>query len=130
MRRPLLLILILLISKIAICQQTKATSFEVRFKPGYQGLSQNQIIADITNSQFENFRLLNTQIRLNFDNGFDIILLSANELQKLGIINTVSGYQTDFPPNYKLPVFHINQSGQVAAEYPVSKNVKFSRVKR
>jgi hypothetical protein len=126
----LLIILFLFIAKIALCQQTRANSFICHLGPNFKDLTRSEIVSIICNSQFENFRLLNQRVTLNFDNGFDIILLSAQELQQLGLINDLSSYQQAFPPKYKLPVFHVNGKGQIAAAYPVNTDVKYSRGNR
>jgi len=109
--------------------QTLAKSFDYQFHGSSQAFTKNQIDSFICKSNFENFRLQDQRVTLTFDNGFDLILLSANELQQSGVISNASTYQTAFPPNYHLPKFHINQSGQVAAEYQANPNVKFSRKK-
>jgi len=127
MKKTLLSILILFISQITWSQQTNPKSFECQLNQGYQGFTQSEIVSFISQSQFENFRLLDKRVTLNFDNGFDIILLSAKELQQAGLLKDITSYQTSFPPKYQLPVFHLNQKGQIAAGYPVNKNAKYSR---
>jgi hypothetical protein len=128
MKKHLLTILVLFLSTSVFCQ-TPAKSFECNSHGSIQAFSQNKIDSFICRSNFENFRLLDQRVTLTFDNGFDIILLSANELQRSGVISNAASYQAAFPPNYHLPKFHINQSGQIAAEYQANPNVKFSRKK-
>ena len=130
MKRLLPIILLLFISGFARGQDTRANSFECMLNPGYQGFSKNEIIAFICKSHFENFRLLDKRVTLTFDNGFDIILLSAKELQQSGLLTDISAYLPAFPPDFKLPAFHINQSGQIAAAYPVNSKVKYAKAKR
>jgi hypothetical protein len=127
MKRLIPFILFLLVTNAILCQSTNVQSFECRIKSGYQGFTQSEIITFISQSHFENFRLLDKRVTLSFDNGFDIILLSAKELEQSGLLRDVTAYQSDFPPNYILPVFHLNDRGQIAAGYPANKNVKYSR---
>jgi len=129
MVRPLLTIITYCVCQIVCGQQTIPHSFECQLNPGYQEFTAKDITTFICKSQFENFRLLDRRDTLTFDNGFVIVLFSANELQKAGLINNTDSYQSSFPPKYKLPVFHVNTEGQIAAAYPVSNEVKFSRRK-
>lgn len=130
MKTAILAFLLLFTIKTAYCQLGAANGFICQLKQGYQGIGQKDITAIISKVQLENFRLLDQRDTLTFDNGFDIILLSAKELHQSGIITDLTSYLQVFPPNYKLPVFHLNEQGQIAAAYPVSNNVKYSVKKR
>jgi hypothetical protein len=127
MKKLLLTALIFSVYQIARCQQTVPNSFECRVNPGYNEFTAKQITSFICKSQFENFRLLDKRDTLTFDNGFCIILYSATELQKAGLISNAVSYQSKFPSRYTLPVFHINAAGEIAAAYPVRNDVKYSR---
>ena len=116
MKRPLLIFFILLISKLSFCQ-TPIQSFESHLSPNLQGFTKSQIDSFISKAPFENYRLRNRRDTLTFDNGFKIVLMSANEMAQLGLINNTSSYQEAFPANYKLPVFHLTPQGWVMAAY-------------
>lgn len=125
MKKHVLTILVLLLSASVFCQ-TLAKSFECHLSASLQSFTAAQIDTFITKSNLEGFRLLDQRVTLKFDNGFDIVLLSASELQQSGLISNANSYQTAFPANFKLPGFHLNQSGQIAAEYPSNKKFKHS----
>jgi hypothetical protein len=110
---------------MVFCQTlTPAGSFQCRIKtPG--DLSVSQISTYISKISFENYRLRDKQVVLKFDNGFDIVLLSANRIQTMGLIDNAATYQTDFTPAFILPVFHMISDGRVSAAYPVV-NSKYS----
>jgi hypothetical protein len=93
-------------------------------QPTIQGLTQSQIETNISKGNFEQYRLMDKRTTLSFDNGFEVILLSANEAAHLGLIANTAGYQTAYPVSYKLPVFHMDpQQGWTYAAY-APKNTK------
>jgi hypothetical protein len=125
MKKYLLFILTLFLSASIFCQ-TPANSFEYHAHGSIQTFTQNQIDTFISRSNLEGFRLLDQRVTLTFDNGFDIILLSAKELQQLGMLSNTASYQATFPGDFTLPKFHLNPNGQIAAEYPTNKKFKHS----
>ena len=125
MKKYLVLLIVLLIAEFSFCQ-TLGNSFDCQIKPGYQGFTKNEIISFINHSSLENFRLQDRQTTLSFDNNFSIVLLSARELLESGLISDINSYKAAFPPNFVLPKFHLTSTGQIATEYPISKNTKFS----
>ena len=129
MKKYLFIILALFLSASIFCQ-TPTKSFEYHVHGAIQAFTQNQIDTFISRSNLEGFRLLDQRVTLTFDNGFDIILFSAKELQHLGVISNTVSYQAAFPIDFKLPEFHLNQSGQIAAEYPTNKKFKHSNGNR
>ena len=124
MKSPLLIFFVLLISKFAL-SQTPIQSFKSILLPNIQGLTQSQIDTFISKAPFENFRLKDQPDTLSFDNGFRIILLSANEMAKLGLLNNAASYREAFAPLYKLPIFHLTAQGWVMAAYPPIDATKF-----
>ncbi len=66
-------------------------------------------------ADMEQYRLRNKRVRLTFDNGFEIELLTAKELflnnQKINIIT----YETVLAPDAELPVFTVLDSGYLTA---------------
>ena len=94
-----------------------------------QGFNQSQIDSFISKASIENFRLLDKRDTLTFDNGFDIILLSAKELIQLGIIKDATSYEVSFPARYRLPKFHMNEKGMVCAEYFTDNHTKYLKGK-
>ncbi len=124
--KKLILACILFLS-MTVFGQTPQGSFHCMMKPG-QAMSETDINNNISKANFENYRLLDHRVTLTFDNGFDIVLLSANEAQTLGLINNVSSYQATFLPKFQLPVFHMTADGKIGAAYHA--NSKYSTDKR
>jgi len=123
MKKFLPIILVSLISGFAF-SQTALHSFESHLQPTVQGLTQSQIELYISKGNFEPYRLQDKRTTLTFDNGFEIILLSANEAERIGLISNASSYQVDFPKTYKIPVFHMSPQGFVVAAYPANPKSK------
>ena len=128
MKKLILFAAALCISVLAYCQTTPAGSFEFHVK-GSPNISQADIRTNITKLSFENYRLRDHRTILSFDNGFEIILFSANELKEKGIISDASRYQAEFIQGFVMPVFHMTPDGKVSAAYPVI-NSKYSSEKR
>jgi hypothetical protein len=126
MKKPILTVLAFFIS-LLIFGQTPLNSFQCNIKIG-QSLTPDEICNFISKINFENYRLQNRRITLSFDNGFDIVLLSAAEAQAQGLINNASGYPAEFISKYKMPIFHMTPDGRVSAAYPVI-NSKYSTEK-
>jgi hypothetical protein len=115
MKKQLLLVLGLFVACVTFAQ-TDARSFEYSVRTP-QHLSRAEITAFIAKSNFENYRLLNNRTTLTFDNGFDIVLLSANEMQAAGLISNTNAYSENFPKTFRLPVFHLADNGFITAGY-------------
>ena len=128
MKKPLALIIVLLISKFVLCQ-ISGKNFECQIKPGYQGFTNDEIIKFVSKLNLENYRLQDKRTTLSFnDNGFDITLLSANEMVVLNLIPNSSAYPVTFPKDYYLPVFNMENDGRAVTIYkPV--NIKFKKGK-
>jgi hypothetical protein len=114
--RHAFLIISLVLSQY-IFAQTPIAGFECHMHPGFQGFTQNQIDTFISKGNYEGYRLLDRRTTLSFDNGFEIILLSANEMLHSGLIGNTSAYPAAFPDKYTLPVFHLAAGGWVSAGY-------------
>ena len=127
MKKLLPLIIIVLFSVMSF-GQTPLHSFQCHIKSA-QALSEDQIAQYITKGNYENYRLQNRRTVLTFDNGFEIVMLSANEAQAAGLITNAAAYQTEFRPKFKMPVFHMTPDGRVSAAYPVI-NSKYSTEKQ
>jgi len=123
MKKAVLFALALAVSLAVFCQ-TPLQSFQINVTAP-QGLSQADIGRYISKINFENYRLRAKRTKLTFDNGFDIILLSASEVQAMGLINNASAYQAGYIPKFELPVFHMTPDGKVSAAYKII-NSKYS----
>jgi hypothetical protein len=126
MKKILFAISAIFISLAAMCQ-TPAGSFQCQMGSSHD-LSEAQVSGFISKINFENYRLQNDPNTLTFDNGFKVILLSATEAQRLGLISNAATYPPSFPKEFKMPVFHMTPSGVVGAGYSVY-NKKFSAKK-
>ncbi len=88
----------------------------------------------IANSSMETYRLLDKDVHLIFNEGFECVLISAKKLSLTNQEVDLSGYQYEFPSNYKIPVFNIHESGHIVANYnyigKVSNNDKLIKVKK
>lgn len=71
----------------------------------------------IANADMEAFRYRNTRCVITFDNGLQVELLSAVEMQQLGHNIVVGDYKTADAPNWIAPVFHLNEDGTLSAMY-------------
>lgn len=65
----------------------------------------------ILKSNFEEYRLRNTPVTLNFNNGFTLELFSAKELENKGNSVEASRYKESVPENYQYPLFKISDDG-------------------
>ncbi len=125
MKKLMLTAIAVFVSVMVFCQTlTPAGSFRCRTMTSGD-LSEAQISTYISKISFENYRLQDKQVTLKFDNGFDIVLLSANQVQSQGLISNAASYPAAFTPKFKLPVFHMTPDGKVSAAYPVV-NSKYS----
>jgi hypothetical protein len=128
MKKHLFILWGMLITSIAF-SQTLSLSFECQPKSNLQGFTQSQIETYIAKANLESFRLKASRMTLSFDNGFDIVLLSATELEHIGLIHNSSGYPLALSPDFKLPKFHLNDAGIVCTEYAIA-NSKYSEGKK
>ena len=125
MKRQLTFIFLLFISNTLLCQ-TNPNSFECRLNSDYQGFSKNEIIANVSKLNLENYRLQNERTKLVFDNGFEVTLFSANELVNLNLISSAASYQISFPKSYTLPTLSMYPDGRVTTIYKTV-NRKFKK---
>jgi hypothetical protein len=121
MRRFILIVFILFLSKFAFCQSHGRT-FEYHLQHSVEGFTDLQVDSFLLAGNFENFRLLDQRTTLTFDNGFEITLLSATEA---GLNNHSFPYPVAFPAHYKLPVFHLSTNGRIAAGYATVEGAKY-----
>jgi hypothetical protein len=117
MRKTLLSLLAIFIAA-SVSALTPAGSFECHIR-GAAEIPAQDIGRYISQLDLENYRLLNTRTTLKFDNGFEIVLLSAAEAQSHGLISSTASYSASFIPKFILPVFHMTADGKVSAAYPV-----------
>ena len=122
--KVLILCLTLLFSNLAM-SQANALKHIYLGNFATSGLSKSQLDSSISKANFEALRLQNRRDTLTFDNGFQVVLLSANELLGRGVAITASTYLTALPVKYKKPVYHINTSGQISAAHEIV-NSKYS----
>ena len=83
-------------------------------------------IKSINASNLENWRLQDKRSVLKFDTGFEMELLSANELKKKGFNVDPSQYKTEFPSTYKYPLFNVFPNGIVGAALSPSPTIKIA----
>ena len=122
MKKKLPLILGLLLSLSAF-SQTSLHSFEFQAKPNFQEFTQTQVETFISKSDLENYRLQDKRVTLSFDNGFDIILLSANEAAVAGLISNPTSYPKRSASHYGLPGFHLTADGLIGIHPPAVSTV-------
>lgn len=106
----------LFISKLVLGQNA-VLSFKCHTLPSLQGFTEKQIDTLVSRVNLEKYRLKDKRATLVFDNGFEIILLSANEIVPLGIIKDASAYPTVYPSGFRLPSFHLTPYGRIEMEY-------------
>jgi hypothetical protein len=116
MNKYLLLLFFVFISNVSFCQSS-SLSFISHTSPRLQGFTEAQIDSLISKAPLENFRLQDKHTTLKFDNGFEIELLSANEIAHMGFIITPASYQKDYPEHYHLPSMHLLPNGHMMAAY-------------
>lgn len=71
----------------------------------------------VANADLESFRYRNTRCVITFDNGLQVELLSAFEMQQLGHNIAVGDYKIADDANWIAPVFHLNEDGTLSAMY-------------
>ena len=71
----------------------------------------------IYKANMEGYRLKEKDVTLQFAEGFQCVLLSAQTLKSKGINIDVDSYLTDFPYPYKMPVFSLTGDGHLIATY-------------
>jgi hypothetical protein len=69
------------------------------------------------NADMEQFRYQNKRCTITFDNGVQIELLSATEMQQAGHNITLGDYKYSDPQNWTAPIFHLNADGTLSAMY-------------
>lgn len=125
MKKKITLILSLFICLSAF-SQTVLHSFEYQAKPNFTEFTQTQIETFISKADFEQYRLLDKRVTLSFDNGFEIVLLSANEAAAAGLLSNPTSYPKKLTTHYGLPTFHLTSDGHIGVRppsiNPVSKN--------
>lgn len=73
--------------------------------------------SSIDAANMEAYRLKSKRVTLHFENGFDIEMLSAQELYMKDHSILVGSYPDEFPKNYLLPYFNILADGHLVAFY-------------
>jgi len=71
----------------------------------------------IANADMESFRYQNQRCTITFDNGVQIELLSATEMQQAGHNINILDYKTADMNGWTQPVFHLNADGTLSAMY-------------
>lgn len=84
----------------------------------------------IENANFENYRLKNDRVKIMFENGFVLELLSAKELFIKNLAKNIDNYAETFPVRYELPLFFIQPNGQIVGRVtPINKRSQLSQIK-
>lgn len=118
MKKTLITALLSFFTFSVFSQTTVSGSFECHIKPELQGFTQAQIENYISKASLEQYRLLDIRTTLVFDNGFDIVLLSANEAAAKGLISNPSSYGVKSESKYGLPSFHLAPNGMIGIHPP------------
>jgi hypothetical protein len=71
----------------------------------------------IANADMEAYRYQNKRCTITFDNGVQIELLSAMEMQQAGHSVNVLDYKSSDAAQWIQPVFHLNTDGTLSAMY-------------
>lgn len=85
-------------------------------------------VQSIEAANLETFRLKDKRVVIHFDNGFDLELLSAQELFIQGKLTDASIYPVDKPKGYKEPVMTVLDNGKLVAAVNTEKPVKKANV--
>ncbi|MBS1623851.1 MAG: hypothetical protein JST83_07520 [Bacteroidetes bacterium] len=122
--KRLLLGAAIMLSLTVVGQKTPAQSFECIIG-SEKTLTRAAISQGITRGNYEGYRLKSQRNTLVFDNGFEVVLLSAEEAVGKGLLTSAAGYPDAFPAEFKMPVFHMTPDGRTTAAYAVA-NSKYS----
>ncbi len=68
-------------------------------------------------ANFEQYRLKEKSVMLEFSNGFKVELLSAKDCFVKGNQITINDYQTEYPIKFSLPTFFITETSHITAVY-------------
>jgi hypothetical protein len=71
----------------------------------------------IANADLESYRYQNRRCTITFDNGVQIELISATEMQLSGHTVNISDYKTSDTSQWIQPTFHLNADGTLSAIY-------------
>ncbi len=66
-------------------------------------------------SNLEGYRLRDKRVTIKFQNDFELELLSASEVSRLGIAINLNEYKSDFSSDFIMPIFNILPSGHITA---------------
>jgi hypothetical protein len=108
-------LLLILISAMRLTAGTPAGTFIVTNNGAVADV--NPYITAIANADMESFRYQNKRCTIVFDNGLQVELLSATEVQALGIQINISEYKSEDTSGWIQPVFHLNNDGTLSAMY-------------
>ncbi len=115
MRKTFFAIAFLLSAFLSFSQTTYKGSFVIK------DLSDNHKLEFYTNAiesaNFEQYRLQEKNVILEFSNGFKVELLSAKACFVKGNQINMNEYKTDFPEKFLLPTFFIAESSHITAVY-------------
>jgi hypothetical protein len=75
-------------------------------------------LASIYKADMEAYRLKNTDVTVDFSNGFQCVLYSAEKLRSKGILVDINSYKEKFDERFRLPLFSVCEDGQLTALYP------------
>lgn len=71
----------------------------------------------LENANMESYRLKNSNVNITFKEGVKCIIISASELSKFDNKININNYKENFIDGFTMPLFSINQSGSLLAEY-------------
>ena len=125
--KKVLLISLVVSSSFWSFAQTPPGSFTCKMQTR-QELSSELINATLIKQDLEPYRLFDKRTTLKFDNGFEVELLSAQEIEALHMIANAAVYHEVFPPGFRMPVFHMAGNGFVTAAYTIF-DKKYSDIK-
>lgn len=114
MNKIVLAFFLLMISYVGYAQKTVPGSFKI----ANNNRPENEAFykTSIEKADMEQFRLKDKEVTLEFENGFQCVLMSAKEVFIKGGSIRPDDYQDNFPMTYSLPLFDIAQNGLIMAK--------------
>ena len=114
MNRVVLFLFLLMVGCVGYAQKTISGSFKITNNMHPE--NETFYLTSIGKANMEKFRLRDKEVTLEFENGFQCVLLSAKEVFIRGGSIKPDDYQDNFPMTYTLPLFNISQSGLIMAQ--------------
>ena len=91
----------------------KKASFEIVSNNSSQ--SSDYFLNALSDANMETYRLRNTDVKISFEEGAELVLLSATKLVDKGENLDLNLYKVKFHDNFDLPIFSIDSNGRLLA---------------